>query len=109
MSEPTSVEQLRAWAAEVCGYTIDQGGYAWGANAHGYAYQQECEWQPDTNIAQAFEVLDAVAAKLPNVEWSIGCTDGWYWAKVGWKFAEDKTACMAILLAAREVLDRACK
>lgn len=60
---------LRRWAAEACGYVSSKlypDVLMIGPRQNWYVR----EWRPDTNIAQAMEVLDAITAKL-DAEWTL--------------------------------------
>lgn len=60
--QPT-IDELREWAARVCGkrFWPSKPGYAI-VDLGWPPMMDRDEWQPDTNDAQALEVLDAVAA-----------------------------------------------
>lgn len=59
-----NLDELRRWAAEVCGHVVQ---HNWILSPQGI---RQLPWQPDTNIAQAMEVLDATVAKL-DAEWTL--------------------------------------
>ena len=116
----TELRDIREWAAKVCGYSgcID-GGEAWYVPQPTNVPWRRCirkdQWLPDQNIAQAFEVAEAVmrSGELPHFDlhcmspsrrWSAHIEFGF--EKPGGKsvggHASDESCCRAILLAARQ-------
>lgn len=103
------LRDLRAWAAEVCGYF----GY-WLDDEWGYANCDEewiskKTWLPDQNIAQAFEVLDAVAARdnaTATIETDKDGTSVMLLSdSYGEVNAEHESRCLAILLACKAAIE----
>lgn len=104
-----SIEELRAWAAGVCGY---EHGFT---DIHG-TWQPDSSWLPDQNIAQAMEVVDALVARIRGenephkwvdfelryITWISDKTQHCGF-KIGWcggqADANHENRCMAILLA----------
>lgn len=114
MTDNESITELRAWAAEVCGYKIDDR----------WAYAQirvlpprmtteqsdrlKALWLPDQNIAQAFELLDAVRGESEAV--LTGFTKEWMFEIFRHPrvfSATHASRCMAILLACRQAWEAA--
>lgn len=106
-----SIEELRAWAAQVCGYELQHG---WILGPRGTRTNER--WLPDQNISQAFEVLDAIYGLItkseskPEYRWAAWTLErvpnnGHYRCRVEgarlWNHArtEHENRCMAILLA----------
>lgn len=67
MKQEPSVNELRAWAAKVCGYEPDGLGGFVRDTSDGYCFVLCDDWIPDEDIAQAFEVWEAVKAKHPKL------------------------------------------
>ena len=115
-----TTEQLieyRAWAAGVCGYSLEghHGRALYGEyvreSADGFEYVEKESWRPDENIAQAFEVLDALRLEPQMILLNRPPSNRW-WVTVSRYFqngpegmAQHESRCLAILTAARAAWD----
>lgn len=121
------ITDLRAWAAGVCRYTKDgwyykrDGRPAWTdqeLRTHAPIDRGNGVWQPDQNIAQAIEVLDAVMATIPREKYPLildirfvkmpesehhSCVIRWLGNS---RDANHESRCISILLACRKALEQ---
>jgi hypothetical protein len=113
----SELTDLRRWSAGVCGYTeVEDCGEVWYVpQSRGTRHCIRGEsWRPDQNIAQAFEVLDALGLEPQMILLKREPTNKW-WVTVARHLEPGhgdmeihESRCIAILLACRKALEAAC-
>ena len=104
------LQELRQWAAEVCGYKTYRGTEYHRPKGDDYEYVHYTNWLPDQNTSQAFEVLDTIRMKLgTGIEYEIGSNVQDHYALFTnhvWSYCENPNRCLAILLTCKKAMEQ---